>query len=249
MKFSTLFTFASTAALAIAAPTTPASDLSKRADFCGQWDNQVQGPYTIYNNLWGRDQATSGSQCTGVDGLSGSTLKWHTKWSWAGGAGHVKSYANVVTKVSQKAISSISSLPSVWKWSYSGSNIVANVAYDLFTGSSATGSAQYEVMIWLSALGGAGPISSTGSPIATPTIAGKQFKLYKGPNGQMTVFSFVATSEIKSFNGDVNEFLKYLRNSQGLPGSQILQSVGAGTEPFSGSNAVLTTSAFSLSEK
>lgn len=85
MKFSTLFTFASTAALALAAPTTPASALSKRADFCGQWDNQVQGSYTIYNNLWGRDQATSGSQCTGVDGLSGSTLKWHTKWSWAGG--------------------------------------------------------------------------------------------------------------------------------------------------------------------
>ncbi|KAJ8109610.1 hypothetical protein OPT61_g7332 [Boeremia exigua] len=249
MKFSTLFTFASTAALAVAAPTSPASDLSKRADYCGQWDNQIQGPYTIYNNLWGRDQATSGSQCTGVDGLSGSTLKWHTKWTWAGGAGHVKSYANVVTKVSQKAISSISSMPSVWTWSYSGSNIIANVAYDLFTGSSATGSAQYEVMIWMSALGGAGPISSTGSAIATVTIAGKQFKLYKGPNGQMTVFSFVATSEIKSFNGDVNEFLVYLRNSQGLPGSQILQSVGAGTEPFSGSNAVFTTTAFSLSQK
>jgi len=103
-------------------------------------------------------------------------------------------------------------------------------------------------MIWLSALGGAGPISTTGSPIATPTIAGKQFRLYKGPNGQMTVFSFVATSAINSFNGDVNEFLKYLRTSQGLPGTQILQSVGAGTEPFSGSNAVLTTTAFSLSE-
>lgn len=85
MKLSTLITFATTAAFATAAPTSPASGLSKRADFCGQWDNQVQGSYTIYNNLWGRDQATSGSQCTGVDGLSGSTLKWHTKWSWAGG--------------------------------------------------------------------------------------------------------------------------------------------------------------------
>lgn len=85
MKFSTLFSVASTAALALAAPTTPASSLSKRADYCGQWDNSVQGVYTIYNNLWGSAQATSGSQCTGVDGLSGNTLKWHTKWSWAGG--------------------------------------------------------------------------------------------------------------------------------------------------------------------
>lgn len=85
MKFSTLFSVASTASLALAAPTTPASALSKRADFCGQWDTSVQGSYTIYNNLWNKGQATSGSQCTGVDGLSGSTLKWHTKWSWAGG--------------------------------------------------------------------------------------------------------------------------------------------------------------------
>ncbi|KAJ4315075.1 hypothetical protein N0V94_006129 [Neodidymelliopsis sp. IMI 364377] len=249
MKFSTLFSLASTAALAIAAPTTPASALTKRADYCGQWDNQIQGPYTIYNNLWGRDAATSGSQCTGVDGLSGSTLKWHTKWSWAGGAGHVKSYANVVTKITQKALYNIGSLPSTWTWSYSGSSIVANVAYDLFTGATATGSAQYEVMIWLSAIGGAGPISSTGSAIATVTIAGKQFKLWKGPNGQMTVFSFVAVNPINSWNGDLNEFLIYLRGNQGLPRSQILQSVGAGTEPFSGSNAVLTTSAYTLSEK
>jgi len=180
---------------------------------------------------------------------SAGTLKWHTKWSWAGGAGHVKSYANVVTKVTQKAISSISSLSSTWTWNYTGSNIIANVAYDIFTGASATGSAQYEVMIWLSALGGAGPISSTGSAIATVTVAGKQFKLYKGPNGQMTVFSFVAVSPINSFNGDLNAFLVYLRSSQGLPASQILQSVGAGTEPFSGSNAVLTTTAFTLSQK
>lgn len=100
MKLTT-FTLASTAALALAAPT---STVQKRADYCGQWDSQVTGTYTIYNvcyspkarecrvalinhsqNLWGKADATSGSQCTGVDSLSGSTLKWHTKWTWAGG--------------------------------------------------------------------------------------------------------------------------------------------------------------------
>lgn len=65
----------------------------------------------------------------------------------------------------------------------------------------------------------------------------------------MTVFSFVAVSPINSFNGDLNEFLIYLRGNQGLPKSQILQSVGAGSEPFSGSNAVFTTTAYTLSEK
>jgi xyloglucan-specific endo-beta-1,4-glucanase len=103
-------------------------------------------------------------------------------------------------------------------------------------------------MIWLSALGGAGPISATGSPIATVTLAGSSWKLYNGKNGQMNVFSFVAVNEVKSFKGDLMEFANYLTGKQGMPKSQILQSVGAGTEPFSGSNAVLTTSAYSVSQ-
>jgi xyloglucan-specific endo-beta-1,4-glucanase len=42
----TLLTLASTAALALAAPT---ATVQKRADYCGQWDSQISGPYTIYN--------------------------------------------------------------------------------------------------------------------------------------------------------------------------------------------------------
>ena len=41
-------------------------------------------------------------------------------------------------------------------------------------------------MIWLTSLGGAGPISSTGSPITTVTISGVSWKLYKGMNGAMS---------------------------------------------------------------
>jgi xyloglucan-specific endo-beta-1,4-glucanase len=95
-------------------------------------------------------------------------------------------------------------------------------------------------MIWLSALGGAGPISATGSPVATVTLAGTSWK--------MNVFSFVATSDVKNFKGDLMVFANYLTSKQGMPKSQILQSVGAGTEPFSGSNAVFTTSAYSMSQ-
>ena len=88
-------------------------------------------------------------------------------------------------------------------------------------------------MIWLGALGGAGPISSTGSPVATPTIDGNTWDLYKGPNGDTTVFSFVAGGKhVESFGGDVMDFLNYLVKNQGLSDSQYLVSVGAGTEPF-----------------
>ncbi|OHE92471.1 glycosyl hydrolase family 12 [Colletotrichum orchidophilum] len=238
------------AVLAILLPltlATPTPTVEKRATtFCGQWDSAVAGTYTVYNNLWGMSAGT-GSQCTTLTGLSGSNLQWSTTWSWSGGQYNVKSYANAVVNISKKALSTISSIPSTWTWSYSGTGIVANVAYDLFTSSTATGSAQYEIMIWLGALGGAGPISATGSTIATPTVAGRTWNLYKGVNGQMTVFSFVAPSDVQSFSGDLKAFTTYLVNSQGLPSSQILQSIGAGTEPFVGSDAKFTTTAYTAS--
>lgn len=153
----------------------------------------------------------------------------------------------VLEKYTKKALSAISKIPTTWKWSYSGSNVVADVSYDMFTSSSASGSNEYEIMVWLAALGGAGPISSTGSPIATVSLAGSTFKLYKGPNGSTTVFSFVASSQITNFSGDLMVFLNYLVSKQGLPKSQVLINIGAGTEPFTGSNAVFKTSAYSVS--
>lgn len=159
----------------------------------------------------------------------------------------MKSYSNAVLDFTKKPLSSIAKIPTTWKWSYTGNNLVADVAYDLFTSTSASADAQYEVMVWLAALGGAGPISSTGSPIATVTVGGNSFKLYKGPNGSVTVFSFVASTPIKNFSGDLYSFLSYLVAHQGLPSSQVLQTIGAGTEPFTGSSAVFKTTAYSAS--
>lgn len=140
----------------------------------------------------------------------------------------------------------------VFRWALTffrntGTNVVADVAYDLFTSSSADGDEEYEIMIWLAALGGAGPISSTGSTIATPTVGGQSWSLYSGPNGQMTVFSFVASSTTEDFSADLNDFLKYLQEEQGLPSSQYLTHVQAGTEPFSGKDVKFTTSSYSVS--
>jgi Glycosyl hydrolase family 12 len=102
---------------------------------------------------------------------------------------------------------------------------LADVAYDLFTASTPSGDSEFEIMIWLAALGGAGPISATGKPIASPTIAGHSWKLSKGLNGKMTVFSFVAPTPIKSFNGDLMAFFRYLETSQGLKKTQFLKSI------------------------
>ena len=156
MKF-TLAALASTMALMAAASPTPAA-LTRRADMCGDWDNVVTGDYTLYNNLWGKGAATSGSQCTTLDSKSGSIIKWHSAWSWAGGKNSIKSFPNVVVKTNNVQISKIKSIPSAWSWSYSGSDLVADVAYDLFTSDTAGGAEKYEMMIWLANIN-AGPIA------------------------------------------------------------------------------------------
>jgi xyloglucan-specific endo-beta-1,4-glucanase len=143
------------------AALTAASPLSlhpRATALCGDWDNVIVGDYTLYNNLWGKSAATSGSQCTTLDSSTGSTIAWHSSWTWAGGKTSIKSYPNVVVKTRAVPISQIKSIPSTWNWGYSGSGIVADVAYDLFTSDVAGGSERFEMMVWLGNFG-AGPIS------------------------------------------------------------------------------------------
>jgi len=243
-----LLTSTLAAALASATPL-----VSRATEMCGDWDNVVVQDYTLYNNLWGKGSATSGSQCTTLDSSSGSTIKWHSAWSWAGGQYNVKSYPNVVVKTQQVPISKIKSIPTTWNWSYTGTGLVTDVAYDLFTSDTAGGAEKFELMVWLANIN-AGPISSTYSaegkpvPIASATLEGHTWDVYKGPNGDMTVFSFLPAGgkQINSFSGDINKFFAYLVKSQGLSNKQFLKSVGAGTEPFLGDKAVFTTKAYSV---
>lgn len=113
--------------------------------------------------------------------------------------------------------------------------MVSDVSYDLWLAPSVGANNAYEIMIWVGSYGGAGPISSTGTtPLATVTIAGTSWKLFKGPNGDTTVFSFVAPSSLGNFAADLNLFFKYLTTYQKVPSSYVVTSLQAGTEPFSG---------------
>ncbi|KAH8702443.1 xyloglucanase 2 [Talaromyces proteolyticus] len=221
------------------------SQFAQLLDFV--YDILGAGAFNLDKNRWGEDNG-SGSGCIGVDSPSGDKFAWHATWSWSGGAGKVKSYQNALpTNYTPAQLCSFPSIPSTWDWSYTSSDLIADVAYDIFTGSSATGSAEFEIMIWLAALGGAGPISSSGSAITNPTIRGNSWKLFQGTNAATTVFIFVAASEIQSYYGDLIDFFNYLVSHQGFSTSQYVQSIGAGTEPFTGSNAVFTTTAYTLS--
>ncbi|KAN0102316.1 glycoside hydrolase family 12 protein [Hyaloscypha variabilis] len=224
----------------LAAPTKTFPLQARSTTLTGSFASVVTGAYTVYQNLWGEADATSGSQTLTLDSESDGTVVWSTSWTWAGGSDDVKSYDNIALTTTGVKISSISSIPTVYHWSYSGSSIVADVSYDLFTASSASGTNEFEIMVWLAALGGAGPISSSGSSIGSTTVGGTTFDLYSGPNGDTTVYSFVATSEAKSFSGDLLEFFTYLIDHEGFSSSQYITTLEAGTEPFTDLNSAIT---------
>jgi len=79
MKF-TIPAIAGLASLAAAAPTQTIEERSTQ--ICGQWDSVQTGSYTLYQDLWNEASGT-GSQCTTYNSLSGNTISWSTRWSWA----------------------------------------------------------------------------------------------------------------------------------------------------------------------
>ncbi|KAK0216939.1 glycoside hydrolase family 12 protein [Armillaria fumosa] len=233
------------------------SELQRRLDtstHCGQYDSVNTGIYTLYLNQWGKNGATSGQSCAAVTSTSGNNVAWTTSWTWSGGDG-VKSYTNINANNGLNVkLSAINSIKSSWTWSQTTSGTVtANVAYDLFTSSSAGGKNEYEIMIWLDNIN-AKPISyhydAAGAAIATVkslSIAGYKWDLYYGNNGSNYVYSFLTSdkSAVKSFSGDLMDFFDYLTSKQGLSTSQYLITAQGGTEATQGS-ATLKSSIFSL---
>ncbi|KAI0071600.1 glycoside hydrolase family 12 protein, partial [Panus rudis PR-1116 ss-1] len=251
--FAFLAPLLATSVLAAPATDIGARDVEARASIdtsshCGQWDVVTAGPYSLLLDQWGKDGATSGSQCANLISLSGSTVSWKTTWTWVGGNG-VKSFTNIqLNEGINKQLSAIKSIPSTWIWSQTTSgSIVADVAYDFFTSNTAGGSNVNEVMIWLANFN-AGPISfqynsdGTPKPVASNlSIAGHSWNLYSGSNGANNVFSFLPTSgTVTSFSGDLLPFFTYLVQHEGVSSSQYLVTAQAGTEPTTGS-ATLTT--------
>lgn len=92
--------------------------LMRRGDLCSQYATTMEGDFTLYNNAWGKDQATDGSQCTGVDSANGNSISWHSTWTWQGGQGSVKSFPNAGYQFNAKTLNSVKSIPSKWEWRY-----------------------------------------------------------------------------------------------------------------------------------
>ncbi|ETW74780.1 glycoside hydrolase family 12 protein [Heterobasidion irregulare TC 32-1] len=217
----------------------------------GAFDCLPAGTFTLCQNLWGRT-AGVGSQNSTLISTSGNSISWSTNWTWVDAPNNVKSYANVESSSAKGVqLSAITTAPTTWTWTYEteSSGIRADVSYDIWFGSASSGdpasaASSYEIMIWLSGLGGIQPV---GSQITTGTqVAGHAWNLWKGPNANWEVLSFVSTDgNIQDFDADLNDFFQYLIDEQGVSSSQFVQAIQTGTEPFTGA-ANLVTSEYSV---
>jgi xyloglucan-specific endo-beta-1,4-glucanase len=146
MKSSLLF-LAHLATLATSAAIEP----RQQATLCKQYEYWSGNGYEMNNNLWGKDAASSGSQCTYLNSASANGIAWSSTWTWQGAPNNVKSYVYAGRQVTRgRKISQISSMPTSVTWQYN-TNVRANVAYDIFTAADpnhANSSGDYELMIW-----------------------------------------------------------------------------------------------------
>ncbi|KAI0698113.1 endocellulase [Cytidiella melzeri] len=211
----------------------------------GQFDCMPAGAFTLCQNLWGESAGVGGQNSTLLS-INGDSVSWATNWTWANGPNNVKSYANVLQNTAMgMQLSAVTTAPTSWQWTYltQSQGLRADVSYDIWfgkaqSGSPATSASSYEIMIWLSGLGGIQPVGS--QILSGLNIAGHTWNLWKGPNANWQVLSFVSASgDITDFNADLNAFFQYLVQSQGVASSQYIQAIQTGTEAFVGSADLL----------
>jgi xyloglucan-specific endo-beta-1,4-glucanase len=225
----------------VAAAPSAVLETRQSTTLCKKYDYWSGNGYECLNNLWGDNAATSGQQCTYVDGSSSSGVKFRSTWTWQGAPDNVKSFIYCGRQFPKgRLISSIPSMQTSVSWSYSTQNLRANVAYDVFTATDpnhSNSSGDYELMIWLARLGGVYPI---GKSTGTVTVAGRSWDLWVGMNGQMRVYSFVAASPVTTFSADLKLFFNHLQTTQNYPASkQNLIVFQIGTEAFTGGPATI----------
>lgn len=201
-----LAVFSAVLLVATSAAAAPAAVWSSSARYA-TWSN---GGYTVYNDVWSNQ---AGPQT--ISANSGTNWWVNSNQPHTGG---VKAYPNS-TKSVNRSLSSLRSVSSRVSFS-TPSDGVYDAAYDIWDNNH-----RYETMVWLN-WRGAGPI---GGKVASATIGGATWNIYKGSNGSNQVFSFLRTSQTSSSTVDVLAVLKWIE-SKGWFGNITLGQVQFGFE-------------------
>jgi len=241
MFISAALALVATAATALAAP------LETRSTYLtGQYTCATSGDYQLCQNQWGTAEGV-GSQNSTLISTYSNCISWSTSYTWANNPNDVKTYANVLyTTTEGPILSSVTSIPTQYDFTYAdeSSGLRADVSYDMWLGNTTTAApastdSKYEIMIWLSGLGGIQPVGSLLT--SDITLQGYSWNLWYGPNTNWEVYSFIPSTAGNQYNGfdeDILPFFKYLVEYEAVSDSLYLNAIQTGTEAFTG-NATL----------
>ncbi|KAH7382006.1 concanavalin A-like lectin/glucanase domain-containing protein [Cadophora sp. MPI-SDFR-AT-0126] len=237
---------------------------AQNATLCGRYD-RVTGslsPYTFASNQWGDDG--SGSQCIKI---AADETVFNATWKWSKNPDSVHSFPNIKlnSNLLPRKLSNLSSLNVAASWtmapvstskSLEEVNAAANVIIDMFldpspVSANSTTLPKYEVMIWLSEVGGKKPIGFSSSIKNPPKykLNNTSFTLYSGSNSNgQHVFGWLASPNMTSFKGDISPLLHYLWRHKLIDDANYLGIVQFGTETFhSTSDVVFSAHNYNLS--
>jgi hypothetical protein len=233
------------AATALVATALPAAAVT----ICEQFGTVDSSGYVIMNNAWG----TSATHCINTTSTGFQITQQNGMGNTSGApASYPAIYLGChYTRCSQntalpRQINTIGSAPAQVSLTFPGSGNW-DAAFDIWMNvdNNVSGVQDTEIMIWLNRQGNIEPIG--GDPVATANIAGRNWEVWIGNNGQNNVVSYLFQgSALSSFNADVMEFVRdtLSRGSQYGNNNWWLTSIQMGFEPWIG-GVGLTVNSFS----
>ncbi len=222
-----------------------------------QYGTVTEGSYTIQNDKWGEADDTGGYQevCTG----NSSNNSWSSTWNWTKGSGKIKAYPSMYRGWEYGAyspnrggfpaqVSAQMPLPTSVAFTMTGNNQYDN-AYDLFfSPQTDPSSPSAELMVWLNYSGNQPAGTKVASAVTLGGVSGT-WDVWQGTNS-WPVWSFVRTSQVSSFSGNLQPFVYYVAYTKGwLNDSWYELNVQFGTEIIqsNGANGTVNVSSFSAS--
>jgi hypothetical protein len=203
--------------------------------------------YFIWNNAWGsRGSAQSIS-------WSGTSFQVTAQSASGGGVqgypsifiGSINVHKTLGSNL-PKQVSTITQVPTSWSWT--GASGEYNAAYDVWFNSSNVTDLDKPsggfLMIWLHKPGSQNPIGGSPSQ-SNVSVGGGTWNIYTGDNGGTPCISYVATSDINTWTGDIAAFITHAKTVQGgnyMKDSWYLANVFAGFEIWSGGQGLKTNS-------
>jgi hypothetical protein len=242
--------------LLVSVPTSmsaQAAKLQTTGTFCDQYYSTSNGNYQTMTNYWNKAASAPNTECINIT-TSGFSITTQDQVCATNGA--PCSYPAIYIGCHYSTCSPNTNLPAVLS-SISAANTTStdtyssgtfDASYDIWINAdtNVTGVQDTEIMIWLNKNGSIQPIGS--QEATNVSLGGYTWNVWSGNNGQNNVVSYMSTSAITSFSGNVMVWINdaIARHPTWGNSSWYLTSIQDGFEPWSGGTG-LAISNFSAS--